>query len=435
MARENHGDAAGMPAPAARSGRPRAGIAIAAAPLVAGNAAVSELLDQIRTLAPSAAAARLADASDDVVALALQALDPADAVAILWILPQDRRPRISAAALPEWARQWATNHAYDADSIGRAMAPAFAEFRADMTVAEAIEVVRAITTKAFISYGFVVDGDERLTGVLVFRELMLADPRQSVGDIMIREPVHLQAATPLIDAMREILTWHFPAYPVCDESRRLVGAVRGADLFARQAVELSAQAGSMVGVEKQERLATAWRHSFRWRHPWLQVNLLTAFAAAAVVGIFQDTINRVIALAVFLPVLSGQSTNSGSQAMAITVRGLTLGEFDAGSTLQLLVKEAWLGLVNGTLVSITAGAGMFAYAVWQGEPSPAILALVVALAMTASCVLSGIFGVLVPLALRRAGADPASAASIVLSTITDCISLGLFLCLATWMIP
>lgn len=429
------GDAGEAPSSDSRARPPRKGSTARALPQAAAAGTVSHLLEEMATLAQPEAAARLGEESDEAIALTLQSLNPADAVGILWQLPEERRPRILAAALPEWARQWTTNHAYEHDSIGRTMAPAFADFSEEMSVADAIETVRSITKKAFISYGFVVDPDGRLTGVLVFREMMLADPQQRVGDVMLREPISLQAKTPLLDAMREILKWHFPSYPVCDESGRLVGVVRGADLFARQAVELSAQAGSMVGVEKLERLATPWQRSFRWRHPWLQVNLLTAFAAAAVISVFQDTIDRVIALAVFLPVLSGQSSNSGSQAMAITLRGVTLGEFRRGTADRLVLKEAWLGLLNGALVSITAGLGMYAYAVWSGEPSPATLALVVGIAMTGSCMLSGVFGVLVPLALRRAGADPASASSIVLSTITDCISLGLFLCLASLLIP
>ena len=110
------------------------------------------------------------------------------------------------------------------------------------------------------------------------------------------------------------------------ESGRLVGMVRGQALFERQAFEISAQAGSMVGVEKEERVGTHWWRSFRLRHPWLQLNLLTAFIAAAVVGVFQDTIDRIVVLAAFLPVLAGQSGNTGCQALAVTLRGMTLGE-------------------------------------------------------------------------------------------------------------
>src|SRR6185369_6420838 len=162
----------------------------------------------------------------------------------------------------------------------------------------------------------------------------------------IPRPVRLNAATPIADAMREVLKWDFPSYPVCDGTGRLVGVIRGETLFEQQAFELSAQAGSMVGVQKQERLATPWLRSLGFRHPWLQLNLLTAFLAAGVVGFFQGTIDRIVALAVFLPVLAGQSGNTGCQALAVTLRGMTLGELQSGTAKKLILKEAWLGFCN-----------------------------------------------------------------------------------------
>ena len=164
---------------------------------------------------------------------------------------------------------------------------------------------------------------------------------------------------------------HFPVYPVCDAAGRLVGIVRGRTLFEEQALEISAQAGTMVGVEKEERLATPWPRSLRFRHPWLQLNLLTAFVAAAVVGVFQDTIDRLVVLAVFLPVLAGQSGNTGCQALAVTLRGMTLGELRPGDARRLVMKEALLGLLNGALVGVTAGLGMLLVARAQGEPDGA----------------------------------------------------------------
>jgi len=393
------------------------------------------LLDEVARLAPHEAAACLSDADDETFARTLEASNPADAVDILWEISPERRERVLAAASPEWAKQWLENHECEPGTIGRLMAPPFADFSAVMTVAEAIERLRAIVTKALVSYAFVVDGRGRLEGVLVFREMMLADPRQRVSEVMIRNPFHLKAEMPVMDAMREVLKWHHPAYPVCDAAGRLVGIIRGQNLFQQQAVELSAQAGSMVGVEKEERLATPWLRSLRFRHPWLQANLVTAFAAAAVVGVFQETIDRVVALAVFLPVLAGQSGNTGSQALAVTLRGMTLGELRAGGASALVFKEARLGLVNGALVGVTAGLGMLAYANWGQTPGGGTLALVVALAMTGACVASGVCGVIVPIVLRRLGADPVTASSILLTTATDCVSMGLFLGLATLLVP
>jgi magnesium transporter len=175
---------------------------------------------------------------------------------------------------------------------------------------------------------------------------------------MLRDPFRLNPQTPILEAMKSTLNRHYPVYPVCDDDGKLVGLVRGQALAEAQAFELTAQAGSMVGVEKEERLATPLWQSFRFRHPWLQLNLLTAFIAAAVVGLFESTLEQIVLLAVFLPVLAGQSGNTGCQALAVTLRAMTLGELKAGKEWQALTKEALLGLANGALVGLTAGAGM-----------------------------------------------------------------------------
>src|SRR5688572_16552670 len=238
---------------------------------------------------------------------------------------------------------------------------------------------------------------------------------------------------PLRDAMRLVLNRHYPVYPVCDAGR-LVGLVRGGVLFQEQAIEISAQPGAMVGVEKEERLATPWPTSLKYRHPWLQLNLLTAFVAAGVVGAFQKTLDDLVILAVFLPVLAGQSGNTGCQALAVALRGLTLGELKPGKEKALVMKEGLLGLLNGALVGLTAGIGMYVVATLQKNPSRLELALIVFVAMIGSCVVSGISGALIPLTLRKLGADPATASSIFLTTATDVASMGLFLGLATLFI-
>jgi magnesium transporter len=206
-------------------------------------------------------------------------------------------------------------------------------------------------------------------------------------------------------------------------------------MFEEQAYEISAQAGEMVGVDKEERLTTPWQRSLKFRHPWLQLNLLTAFGAAAVVGTFQDTIDRIVILAVFLPVLAGQSGNTGCQALAVALRGMTLGELRAGKERALVIKEAFLGLLNGALVGVSAGVAMFFVARAQDNPNAIVLGAIVFAAMICSCVVSGLSGALIPLTLRKLGADPATASSIFLTTATDVASMGIFLSLATVLVP
>ena len=136
----------------------------------------------------------------------------------------------------------------------------------------------------------------------------------------------------LLEATKAIVARHYPAYPVVDAAGKLIGMIRARTIFEQEAFEISAQAGKMVGVEAEERVSTSWLRSFRFRHPWLQLNLLTAFLAAGVVGYYQDAIDKIVLLAVFLPVLAGQSGNTGCQALAVTLRGMTLGELKPGGT-------------------------------------------------------------------------------------------------------
>src|SRR5690606_1177107 len=138
-----------------------------------------------------------------------------------------------------------------------------------------------------IVYGFVTDADGRLRGVFAFRELLFATPEQRLDEIMVAEPFALRPELTVLEAAREVVTLHVPAYPVCDAAGRLVGMVRGRTLFEQEAIEISAQAGALVGVDREERLATRWPRSLKFRHPWLQLNLFTAFVAGGVVALFQ----------------------------------------------------------------------------------------------------------------------------------------------------
>lgn len=371
---------------------------------------------------------------DEVVVQVLAAQNPATALDILWEFPDERRARILDAAPPERARQWVRNHAYPEDTVGRLMEHPIAVFGPDLTVRQATDRLRQLVKTAFITYGYVTDREGRLQGVLVFRELLFADERQRLREIMLEHPFSLRPETPITDAMRAVLRHHYPVYPVCDAEGRLIAIVRGKSIFQEQAFELSAQPGTMVGVEKEERLATPWWRSLRSRHPWLQLNLLTAFLAAGVVGAFQNTIDQVVILAAFLPVLAGQSGNTGCQALAVALRGITLGELKPGNEKIVVLKEALLGLLNGVLVGLVAGIGMFVTARWQDNPKALVLGLIVLLAMIGSCVVSGVSGCMIPVTLKKLGADPATASSIFLTTATDVASMGLFLALATWLV-
>jgi len=395
----------------------------------------TEWLTKCRHVGPQAAARELSGQPASEVAGILEDLLPAEAHAILRAMPDPVRTEILAAAPPELEERWHVSQTYPPETIGAMMEPPVAVFPPAQTVAETVDMLRHLVKAAFITYGFVTDPQGKLVGVVTMRDLLFSEPSKRLDEIMLKDVFSLKADLPLLEAMRQTLYRHFPVYPVCDDAGYLLGLVRGYQMFERQAIELSAQAGSMVGVEKEERTATPFFRKFLFRHPWLQVNLLTAFVAAAVVSVFEDTIARVVALAVFLPVLAGQSGNTGCQSLAVTLRGMTLHELRPGSEMRVTLREALLGLLNGAIVGVVAGAGMYVFASYfLSDPRALMLAVVVALAMALSCTISGMAGVLVPVVLKRLGADPATASSIFLTTATDVVSMGAFLGLATLLV-
>ena len=393
-----------------------------------------DLSDDIKSRSARAAAAKLALLPGAEVAGELMRLSPAFAQEVLAALPNDARERAIAAAPADVARQWQRNSLYDRDTVGRMMEPVVAAFPPERTVGETIEELRELVTRALITYVYVVDAQGHLLGIVTMRDLLFSDRARRLEQVMLRGAFVLHAAMPMRDAMRLVLDRHYPVYPVVDAEQRLIGLARGQTMFEAQAIEITLQAGSMVGVEKEERLGTHWLQSLKLRHPWLQLNLLTAFLAAAVVGVFQDTIDRLVILALFLPVLAGQSGNTGCQALAVTLRGMTLGELKPGSERPLISKETWVGCLNGIGVGVAAAVGMYITATGQEQDQPAMLAFVVFLAMIASCMASGISGAMIPLTLKRFGLDPATASSIFLTTATDVVSMGMLLGLATILV-
>jgi magnesium transporter len=392
------------------------------------------LISDVKARSAQDAATLLAEHPAPTISTVLLELNPGLAQDVLAELPGGLQDAVLHAVAPEVAQQWKRNQAYPRGSIGRLMEPVYAVFHPAMTVAQTVEKLRALIKVAFITYGYITDEAGKLRGLITMRDLLFASDDARLETLMLRRVFTLKPETLLNDAMRSVLDRHYPAYPVCDANGVLIGLVRGQAMFEEQAIEITAQVGSLVGVEKEERLATPLSQSFRYRHPWLQLNLLTAFVAGAVVAIFQGTVDRLVILAVFLPVLAGQSGNTGCQALAVTLRGITLGELKAGKERELVIKEASLGLYNGALTGLVAGVGMLVMAMLQGNPNALELAIVVWAALVGACVTSGVCGAMIPITLKRFGLDPATASSIFLTTATDVVSMGMLLGLAALFI-
>ena len=394
---------------------------------------ISQLVESVIRRAPMDAAGLLTSLNDADLVRVLESIDPTLSLKILYCLPDERQQEIAEDITEQIADRWSLNQQYDPNTVGRVMEKPVGVFHYTQTAGDTINEIRELAKTTLPTYVYVLDDVDQLYGVVVMRDLMLANPEQSLAQVMLRDPFALTAETTITDAMQAVVHRHYPVYPVCDPLNRLIGLVPGYTLFEEQRVELISRPGRMVGVEQEETINTPWRTCLKFRHPWLQLNLLTAFLAALVVGLFEETIQQVVVLAAFLPVLAGQSGNTGCQSLAVTLRGLTLGEFAQLKTSSIVKKEAALGCANGLLVGVIAAAAMYFYAAATGG-DPTLLALVVLIAMIGSCVLSGVTGVLVPMALKKAGADPVTASSIFVTTATDVCSMGLLLALATLLV-
>jgi magnesium transporter len=384
---------------------------------------IASLVRAVRARVPMDAAEMLAKETPERIGAVLAELPPIIVDRIKAYLPQELRSQAS-----ESLAQAIEN------TVGEMMDPALAVLPQTTSVQEAIDFLRNHETPQQITYIYVTDGESRLIGLTVIRDLILAQPQQTLKDVMIPEPFALTTDLAVADAVKAAIHRHYPVYPVVDADRHVIGVVRGWRLFERQAIEISAQSGQMVGVDKEERLYTGVWRAFKMRHHWLQVNLLTAFLAGFVVSLFEGTITQIVTLAAFLPILAGQSGNTGCQALAITLRGMTLGDMEGYPVRKLIAKELILGALNGVLTGIVAGLAMFWMSGGSGLQESLLLGLVILLAMTGACMASGLFGVLTPLVLKRFGADPATASSIFLTTGTDIAGMGLMLLLATVLV-
>ncbi len=400
---------------------------------VAG-ARAKALLDEIRSRGLHGVAQLLAHESIATIATLLTLLPDGDAAALLPMLEAERRTAILKAVLPATRDRWLHNPQYPEGTVGYLMEPVVATFPPGTTVGEAVERLRHLVKRAFITYGYVVDERNRLLGVLVMRELLLAEAPRIIRDLMIERPFSLNAMQLLRDVIPLVHIRHYPEYPVCDDEGHLIGLVRGYALFQEQTRELVAQPGKMVGLVREERLQSSPWRSLSFRQSWLQVNLLSSFVAAGVIGSYEDAVTQAVAVAAFLPVMVGQSASTGGQALAVALRGLTLGELSLNRWPTLINKEAVVGTANGALVGLTAALGMYAYATFHGHAEAVKLSLVMLLAMIFSTTVSSVVGAVTPFLMKRSGFDPATAATILVGGITRIVSILAFLALTRWIV-
>lgn len=381
--------------------------------------------------------------SPDVAGLVLLKLDPEQRRDLL----QTLAPRQAAAALhrlsekqlsdlldelPEdAARTMREVLKYPPQVAGGMMDPKVTSLPVDLTAQEAITRLRR-APRDTLYYLYVTDRAGELVGVLNVRDLLLASPRDRI-ETMVRKPALSVAATmPRDEVLTLMRERKYLAMPVVDIDNHLIGAIKHEQALQASQLEAFEDMQKMVGAGGDERALSSVKTVVSRRLPWLFVNLLTAFLAAAVVGLFEDTIAKVTALAVLLPVVAGQGGNSGTQALAVVMRGLALREVLPGMARRVIIKEVMGGLINGLAVGLAT-----AIAVYIWNPNIA-LALVIGLAMPITMVAAAFAGAIIPMALRAMGRDPAQSAGIFLTTVTDVVGfasfLGLAVVLSRWLV-
>ena len=316
---------------------------------------------------------------------------------------------------------------YPMDSAGYIMDPKVYVFYPDQIVDEVLKKIRKVKNSRIVGV-HVIKENGYLLGVISLQELAIASPDDRLGDLMQSAPVSVDAFAPKEEIVQIIEERKLLNLPVVDFEGILLGTIRNDALVTAAKSEASENVQAMFGAGKDERALSKVSFAVRKRLPWLEINLATAFLAASVVGIFEETIARITVLAVFLPVVAGQSGNTGSQALAVTMRGLALREFRPKQWFRVARKETMVGFINGCAVAFTTGLIVY---LWENSLP---LAAIIGSSMIISMVIAGLSGAVIPILLKLLGQDPAQSSSIILTTVTDIVGFFSFLGLATLLI-
>jgi len=298
--------------------------------------------------------------------------------------------------------------------------------RGDMTIDQGRELLRPPAREERaedVAYLYVTDAAQRLVGIVSLRDLVFRRPERLLSEIMNRDVKFVRAEDDQEKTAQQFEHYHYLGLPVLDKEGRLVGVVKASDALEVAQAEATEDMQLMVGLSGEERALTPWQTAVGHRLPWLYINLATAFLAAFVVSLFQGTIAKWTALAVFLPVIAGQGGNAGMQTLTVIVRDLALGEISSGDGRRALAKELMLGLINGLAIGLAVGLVGW---LW-GTPA---LGLVAFAAMVLNQLSAAFAGVAIPFSLKALKVDPALASSIFVTTVTDVAGFFFFLGLA-----
>jgi magnesium transporter len=375
-------------------------------------------------LSPDIGAHTLEALSEPQAIAVLRQIDPTRTAAMLAMRDDEVRERFIKLLPEAEANELRSILAYPADSAGALMDPRVLLLRGETTVREALARIRSLRRRATRRL-FIVDKDNRLEGQVDIQDVATATATTRLEEIQRPVQAVVNAVAPREEVVDILEQYKLTDLPVVDADGRLIGAVRYRNLVAAAEDEATVAMQTMVGVSKDERALSSVPFAVRKRLPWLQVNLVTAFLAAAVVGLFESTIAQYTALAVLLPVVAGQSGNTGAQALAVTMRGLALREIRIRQWPRVVFKEASTAFWNGLAVAATTAVGVW---IWSASTG---LAGVIGVSMILSMVIAGMSGAAIPLVLTAARQDPAQSSSIVLTTVTDVAGFFSFLGIAS----
>ena len=382
-------------------------------------------MEALSELGPEGGAALLAGRSAEEIGKLLQELPSDDAAALIDNLPED----LSTSVLELMRRKESASVEnlleYPEQTAGRIMNPNVFALSEELTVGEAITELQSSRDVEMVFYLYVVDVRRHLVGVVSLRRLLLVSPETPLKRIMTADLISVRVDTDQEEVARQVASYNLLAIPVVDEENKLVGVITVDDVIDVIKDEATEDIYRLAGVATDERAFTPAGESLRKRLPWLTVNLVTAFIAAAVVGLFERTIDRVVALAVFMPIVAGMGGNAATQTLTVVVRGIALGELSWGNSRKALLKEAAVGIGNGLALGLLAAAVAWAM---KGD---LVLAAVLAMAMVINMFVAATAGTLIPLGLRALKVDPALASSVFITTLTDVAGFASFLGLAT----
>ena len=387
----------------------------------AGPEAAVHLLQRLN---PRVAADVLRNMPAQAAKIALTQMHPARAAPIVASFEPNEREGVLARLPRGFASEVRELLTYPFDTAGALMDPRITAFQPDTTVDDALRKMRTFKEKELGAI-YLTDGLGRLVGTVPLGEIATATPETKLKDLVRGTPVAVSATATREEIVAYLTEQRVATLPVVDSDHRLVGVIRYRALVDAAEAEATMSMQTMVGVSKDERALSRVSFAVRQRLPWLEINLATAFLAAFVVGLFEGTIAKYTALAVLMPVVAGQSGNSGMQALAVTMRGLALREVRLQHWPRLIVKEAGVGILNGLAIAGTTMIGVF---IWSQSPG---LTFVIGSAMVMAMLIAGLAGASIPLIMKALGQDPAQSSSIVLTTVTDVTGFLSFLGLAT----